>query len=361
MPRRGYREPDRWQRNYYYDNEDAWRAREYRRRARERNEVSSASPKWKEVPKNADAKLILIIGDETSAGLAQGLREAFGADANARIEAVTKENASLLGNDGGLPHLVKEKIEALKPAAVVIQVGTNDRKNFQDGGKDIAFRSEQWNALYAQRLETLTQTLRGRALPVYWVGLPPAPTDKVSSDIAYLNEQFRAKARLRGAKYVDIWEGFVDEDGSYIIIGPDVNGNKRRLRMRNGTTLTAAGNRKMAFYVEKALRRDVVTNTQTPAIDLVAIQSDDAANDPVVSDSYVGPVIALTPATATSNAPLLGDAAQKTESDVTGTLAASVAKPGRSDDFTWPLERRKPIVSKRTEPVAESKKIKRKI
>ncbi|MES2907368.1 MAG: GDSL-type esterase/lipase family protein [Pseudomonadota bacterium] len=354
---------DRWsQPRGYYDEEDAWRAREYRRRARERREVSSASPKVKEVAKNADAKVILVIGDETSAGLAQGLREAFGADANARIESISKENASLLQSDGGgLPQLVKDKIEALKPSAVVIQVGTNDNKDISEAGKSIAFRSDEWNALYMQRLENLTQTLKGRVLPVYWVGLPAAPQQKTSSNIAYLNEQFRAKARLRGAKFVDIWEGFVDEDGSYIIIGPDVNGNKRRLRMRNGTTLTPAGNRKMAFYVEKELRRDVVYNSASPAAADLAAINQPVMNDPIIQDSYVGPVISLTPvATPVNGSTLLGDAkAAADASDVTGTLAANAAKPGRSDDFTWPLDHRKSLAVTRPN-ATQAKKEKRK-
>lgn len=363
-PRR-YREPDRWQQRY--EDGDAWRARDYyQRRMRERREVSSSSPKWKEVEKSLDAKVLLVIGDETGAGIAQGLREAFAADANARIETLTRENISLLQPEaGGLARLIKEKIEALKPAAVVIQLGTNDRANLEDNGKPVSFRSEQWRVMYMQRVDIVIQALKGRAMPVYWVGLPAARQKQMSSDVAYLNDLFRQRAYSRGVKFVDVWEGFVDENGDYIIVGPDVNGNKRRLRWRNGTTLTPAGNRKMAFYVEKELRRDVVYDVRNPA-SVAAINPSESMSDPIIAESYVGPVIQLTPVmAAASGAALLGEAVGSQQSqaeDVTGALSASAQpRAGRSDDFTWPLEARKPLVIGRPkrETVAPAQAVKR--
>jgi hypothetical protein len=58
-----------------------------------------------------------------------------------------------------------------------------------------------------------------------------------------------------GGEFIDVWDGFVDQDGRFIITGSDINGQQVRLRGTDGINLTAAGKRKLAFYVEKSARR----------------------------------------------------------------------------------------------------------
>ena len=40
---------------------------------------------------------------------------------------------------------------------------------------------------------------------------------------------------------MDIWDGFVDENGAYVSTGPDINGQPARLRAGDGINLTKAG------------------------------------------------------------------------------------------------------------------------
>ncbi len=54
-----------------------------------------------------------------------------------------------------------------------------------------------------------------------------------------------------GGEFVDIWDGFVDEGGEFVITGSDINGQPVRLRGQDGVSFTAAGKRKLAFYAEK--------------------------------------------------------------------------------------------------------------
>ena len=54
---------------------------------------------------------------------------------------------------------------------------------------------------------------------------------------------------------IDIWDGFVDEDGRYAQSGPDVEGQTRRLRTSDGVYFTQAGARKLAHYVEREVQR----------------------------------------------------------------------------------------------------------
>lgn len=338
-PRRSYRynAPDRWQRRY--DRQ------QYRRRAPVmRKEVPSVSVRQAELPKDANAKTILVIGDDVADGLAKGLREAFAQDSNALVQSAFINGASLVKktDDKDLVKLTREKIESLNPAAVIIMIGNNDHEAFVSQDKAVAFRSNNWRSLYLQQLDDLAQALKTRPMPIYWVGLPSTQNKNLSSDMAYLNDVYREKAMMIGAKFVDVWEGFVDENGQYMTIGPDVNGYKRRLRLRDGKTLTPAGYRKLAFYAETRLRRDILFKVRDPAEGrIAAAKSSEGLHDPLVPNSYVGPVLSLTPALPEQNTSLMGVVTKENAADTTGSIAAvAAAKPGRSDDFTWPLDQR---------------------
>ena len=106
---------------------------------------------------------------------------------------------------------------------------------------------------------------RSRApnVPVFWVGLPPQRDARQSAAAVYLNELYRTRAERAGIIYVDIWDGFVDEAGRYVLQGPDFEGQIRRLRSGDGVYFTRAGARKLAHYVEREILRSLVAR-QTP-------------------------------------------------------------------------------------------------
>ena len=61
--------------------------------------------------------------------------------------------------------------------------------------------------------------LKSKDVPVIWVGLPAIRGTKASSAISYLDELYRERAERAGIIYVDIWDGFVDEDGDFAMQG----------------------------------------------------------------------------------------------------------------------------------------------
>src|ERR1700730_11253597 len=97
--------------------------------------------------------------------------------------------------------------------------------------------------------------LKTRGVPIMWVGLPAIRGAKSTSDMNYLNELYRARAEKVGITYVDIWDGFVDDQGRYAQEGPDFEGQTRRLRTYDGVYFTKAGAEKLGHYVEHELRR----------------------------------------------------------------------------------------------------------
>jgi hypothetical protein len=57
-----------------------------------------------------------------------------------------------------------------------------------------------------------------------------------------------------GAEFLDIYEKFADEEGKYTSFGPDLNGQRVRMRKDDGIHFSAAGAAKLAFYVSQSIK-----------------------------------------------------------------------------------------------------------
>jgi hypothetical protein len=85
---------------------------------------------------------------------------------------------------------------------------------------------------------------------------------------------------LNGFKYIDAYTGFMDETGGYSPYGPDVTGKIRILREGDGVYFTAAGNRKLAHFVERDLRRDLTQAKADRAIPLAGAEEEQSKINP---------------------------------------------------------------------------------
>ena len=173
------------------------------------------------------------------------------------------------------------------------------------------------------------------------------------------NEIYKAAATGAGAEFVDIWDGFVDEDGGYVANGPDLNGQPARLRAADGINLARPGKRKLAFYAEKPLGKllgDAVTapapadpiadrrHETTPFGPMIAPLAEEA--EVVIGASDLGPIdpgrpISLRSPALDGGAELLGLVAEprhdaRTPGEkLTIEGIAAAAPAGRADDFSW--------------------------
>ena len=74
--------------------------------------------------------------------------------------------------------------------------------------------------------------------------------------MSYLDELYRERAERAGIIYVDIWDGFVDEEGRYAMQGPDFEGQIRRLRTPDGVYFTkCCQSAPQAMLIVRALKR----------------------------------------------------------------------------------------------------------
>ena len=238
-----------------------------------------------------------------------------------------------------------EKKDGQKPAKTndTDENGTPSAQRAKKTGGPAEFRSDEWEKVYSRRIDDTIAALKSKGVPVIWVGLPSLRGARSSSDTAYLNELYRARAERAGIKYVDVWDGFVDEAGKYSNYGPDYEGQVRRLRLSDGVFFTKAGAIKLARYVEQELSRYMSNRVPValPSGPFEAAPSEfkadraaaDGARDPADrdgegqrqkdSDNLLG---------SPGSNPTLGDAIATKVLAKGETVAAP---PGRADNFAW--------------------------
>lgn len=234
----------------------------------------TAQPPVVAVDKKPDARTVLVIGDFMASGLAEALQNTFIQNANVRVLDRTNGSSGFVRQDVyDWPKEIGAVIEAEKPAAIIVMMGSNDRQAMRVAGTQEPARSDAWTKEYQTRTSALGETIEARKVPMLWVSVPAFKSPKMTSDMLAFNTIYKGAAEAGGGQFVDIWDGFVDENGQFVTTGPDVNGQPVRLRGRDGINLTDAGKAKVAFYVDKPLRKilgepenGVVPAVVTPAL-----------------------------------------------------------------------------------------------
>ena len=213
-----------------------------------------------------------------------------------------------------------------------------EQKKAQAPAGPLEFQTEAWQAAYVQRIDATIAALKSANVPVFWVGLPPQRDTRQSAAAVYLNELYRTRAERAGIIYVDIWDGFVDEAGRYVLQGPDFEGQTRRLRSGDTIYFTRAGARKLAHYVEREILRSLVARQTPVALPLPepAVVTPGRGTRPLA-----GPVVPLTASIGGGNELLGGGPTRPSGSDPLATRVLIRGEPvtapiGRADNFAWP-------------------------
>jgi hypothetical protein len=350
------------------------------------------------------ARTIVVIGDSLADWLAYGLEEIYADQPDLGVVRKIRPNSGLVHYEPRNDTLewsqaVKDILADEKPSAIVVMLGLNDRMPLRvpalprentprkgepagqqagnaketpqnqeqkpaeaaqapaqagnppaeqapaaaEAGRPgalVEFHSEPWAQLYGKRIADMIAALKAKGVPVLWVGLPAVRGPRSTADMGYLDDLYHAAADKAGIRYVDIWDGFVDENGRYSVQGPDFEGQIRRLRSGDGVHFTKYGALKLAHLVDQDLSR-VLTN---PAVAAPAPAPEAAAPAKAgAARPAIGPVLPLTADGGGQPGDLLGGSKSASPSP-DDSVAASVlvrgdplpAPPGRADDFSWP-------------------------
>ncbi|RVR12007.1 DUF459 domain-containing protein [Sinorhizobium meliloti] len=293
------------------------------------------------VEKSPDAKKVLVVGDFVAGSLGDGLKVAFETTPGIVIETRANGSSGIVRDDYfDWPKALPDAIAELKPAVIVVSLGANDRQMMRIGDVQEKFRTDAWTEEYRKRVNALATFARKDNLPVLWVGMPSFQSTSMTADMVTFNGIYREEVEKVGGQFIDIWDGFVDEGGKFVLTGSDINGQQVRLRGSDGINLTKAGKRKLAFYVEKDIRKllgEAAATTDVPGAeglkDLVV--SKPLANEDIIKTQ---PISLIDPELDGATALLGGDTPLKsTGKSPRDRLIEKgevvVAPPGRIDDF----------------------------
>ena len=204
------------------------------------------------------------------------------------------------------------------------------------------FREERWVELYTKKIEEMIGVLKSKGVPVLWVGLPAVRGPRATADMLFLDSLYRDAAGKAGITYVDVWDGFVDEAGRFLMRGPDFEGQIRPLRANDGVYFTAHGARKLAHYVEREITRllaarsaPITLPTEPATPDANALPGQPAPRP------LAGPILPLVASSVGTDQLLGGPGSRPAAVDALAARTLVKGEPlappaGRADDFVWP-------------------------
>lgn len=275
----------------------------------------------------SDTWRALVLGDGLAEGLLGGLIESMAGEPRLQFQRKHRPIGSLVRNE------IEDEIRGLDEAVTkdrvhvaIIMLGLNDRGGIRaPNGRRHQIGSDEWRALYGARIDRVVKALRRRNVSVYWIGLPIMRNKEFNDDIEAMNDVYRERAGANSARYVDIFSQSADENGGFAERGPDIAGKPAKLREGDGVTFTSAGYRKLAFFIERDLKRDMTTARNERTIPLAGNETEQKRINPnAVAAAPVDPALARTakdgkaaPLTARTSPQALAGASQAPPSAVT--------------------------------------------
>lgn len=207
------------------------------------------------VEKAEGATRLAVFGDSMAVDLARALERAYAEDPNIVILEQGVGSSGLVRDDYfDWPGTIAAQIASDSFDLAIVIIGINDRQNLSVDGQSHKPLTTEWSAAYQARVSAVLDLFRAARKPVIWVGLPPMEQPSYSQAMSEVNAIQRLASLAAGAEFVDIYERFVDENSRYSAFGPDLNGQRVRMRKDDGIHLSAAGADKVAFYLAPSIK-----------------------------------------------------------------------------------------------------------
>src|SRR5207244_4163223 len=126
-----------------------------------------------------------VVGDFMADWLAYGLEQAYAESTEIGVVRKVRSSAGLIDHcKDEFRKWLEQNLGNEKPAFIAVMIGMNDRRSIQPcaasgnagGAKPgpYAFRAKEWTEAYAKEIDEAISALKGKGVPVFWVGLPPA-------------------------------------------------------------------------------------------------------------------------------------------------------------------------------------------
>jgi hypothetical protein len=207
------------------------------------------------IEKSETATRLAVFGDSMAVDLAKALERFYAEDPNIRIINQGVGNSGFVRPDyfDWDKTAIEQVAENSFDIAVMI-IGINDRQTLKAEGNSFKSLTPEWSDIYRERVAAFVTTLRNANKPVIWVGLPPMSKGDYSNAIGQISGIQRLAVFAAGAEFVDIYDRYIGEDGKYTSFGPDLNGNRVRMRKEDGIHFSAAGADKLAYLLTQSIK-----------------------------------------------------------------------------------------------------------
>jgi hypothetical protein len=216
---------------------------------------ASLPPAKPAVEKAVGATRLAVFGDSMAVDLAKALERLYAEDPNLVIIAQGVGSSGFVRPDFfDWNKTIGEQIAANSFDIAVVIIGINDRQTMKIDGKSFKALTPEWTATYSARVTDFVTQLRNANKPTIWVGLPPMEAPSYAKAVNQISEIQKLATFSAGAEFLDIFERFATEEGKYTTHGPDLNGNRVRMRKDDGIHFSAAGADKLAFYLSQSLK-----------------------------------------------------------------------------------------------------------
>ncbi|MGL4668232.1 MAG: SGNH/GDSL hydrolase family protein [Saezia sp.] len=134
-------------------------------------------------------------------------------------------------------------IGSKKPDVVIVAIGGNDTQDLDVNKKVLRIGSDEWKAVYEERLTNYLNMLTKDGATVLWIKLPPMRPNKYNQNVTVVNEVAqKVVSQNPNAIWWDVSERFLNDKGKFVefaVIPPA----KRQVRIRqsDGIHLTDNG------------------------------------------------------------------------------------------------------------------------
>lgn len=308
----------------------------------------ASAPAAPATPPASASKFVYVLGDSLAISAADGMVEDLQAKPDIGVVDRARDASGLVRDDyfdwvKGVRDLVTPKEPPKdakdKPAKpekidfVVVMLGINDIQAMKDGKDYVDPLTERWKAIYAQRIQALVAPLKAAKVPVVWVGLPPMRSEKFNAQMIELNQMFKENAEKAGAKFIDIFDDFADQNGGFDAFGPNIEGQKVKLRGPDGIHLTAAGGKKLAHFLDAEVLA-ALGEAEPARTDIAALPPDIGKTNDINEQirremglTTPGPLEAARPLAAPSAPEAAPAAPVKPQKPEAGAVASLAARP----------------------------------
>lgn len=203
---------------------------------------------------------IMVIGDSMAQGIAAGLKSSFSNYSNVKLIDKSRCATGLVRIEyfNWKKNLAKYLREYNADAAIVV-IGANDGQGMYLEKRKVAhFATDEWDARYRTRVDSIIETLKQNSVRIYWVGLPTVKSSSLAEKMRHLNDIYKERTTKKNVPFISTWEMTSGQTGGFDSYYTSKDGRKYKVRINDGVHFNLRGYIFLAEHVLKEIKKNFV-------------------------------------------------------------------------------------------------------